>query len=96
MFYVNPHDVFALGEEQIAKVHLKDFKRKENGYEWVTLSDGDVDWEAVRRSFAKLSTQGSAICELNGGDDPHHVRDVSAASNPWFLGKPRGQEKIVP
>jgi len=33
--------------ESISKVHLKDFKRKESGYEWANLGDGDVDWEAV-------------------------------------------------
>ncbi len=70
----------------IVKVHLKDFKRKENGYEWVNLGDGDVDWAAVRDAFCEIAYSGSAICELKGGDEAY-LRDVSRRVDRLVLGK---------
>src|SRR5437868_13437599 len=44
VLYGYPQDwIHTLGR-RIVKVHLKDFKRKEDGYAWVNLGDGDVDW----------------------------------------------------
>src|SRR5947199_4087801 len=51
LLYGYPQDWIRTLGKSIAKVHLKDFKRRENGYEWVNLGDGDVDWEAVREAF---------------------------------------------
>ena len=54
VLYGYPQDWIRTLGKSIAKVHLKDFKRKENGYEWVNLGDGDVDWEAVREAFREI------------------------------------------
>ncbi len=86
MFYGYPQDWIRTLGKSIAKVHLKDFKRKENGYEWVNLGDGDVDWEAVRQAFREIGYSGSAICELKGGDEAY-LRDVSRLVDRLVLGK---------
>jgi len=71
-----PQDwIHTLGK-RIVKVHLKDFKRNKDGYAWVNLGDGDVDWSAVRQAFADIGYSGSAIAELDGGGEPY-LRDVS-------------------
>src|SRR5436305_5302719 len=76
VLYGNPQDwIHTLGR-RIVKVHLKDFKRKEDGYAWVNLGDGDVDWGAVRQAFADVGYSGSVIAELEGGDETY-LRDVS-------------------
>jgi L-ribulose-5-phosphate 3-epimerase len=76
VLYGYPQDwIHTLGK-RIVKVHLKDFKRKEDGYAWVNLGDGDVDWTAVRQAFADVGYSGSAITELDGGDEKY-LRDVS-------------------
>lgn len=76
MFYGYPQDWIRTLGKRIVKVHLKDFKRKENGYAWVNLGDGDVDWPAVRQSFADIGFAGSATVELDPGDEAY-LRDVS-------------------
>jgi L-ribulose-5-phosphate 3-epimerase len=76
VLYGYPQDwIHTLGK-RIVKVHLKDFKRKEDGYAWVNLGEGDVDWNAVRQAFADVGYSGSAITELDGGDEKY-LRDVS-------------------
>jgi L-ribulose-5-phosphate 3-epimerase len=76
VLYGYPQDwIRALGKA-IVKVHLKDFKRTENGYAWVNLGDGDVDWPAVRQAFADIGYAGSVIAELEQGDEAY-LRDVS-------------------
>ena len=59
------------------EVHLKDFKRREDGYEWVNLGDGDVDWAAVRQAFADVGYSGNVIAELKGGDETY-LKDMVA------------------
>jgi hexulose-6-phosphate isomerase len=76
VLYGYPQDWIRTLGKDIAKVHLKDFKRKEDGYAWVNLGDGDVDWPAVRQAFAEIGYSGSAIAELEGGDEAY-LRDVS-------------------
>src|SRR5438128_9876647 len=66
-----PQDWIRMLGKSIVKVHLKDFKRKENGYEWVNLGDGDVIWEAVRDAFREIGYSGSAITELKAGDEAY-------------------------
>jgi L-ribulose-5-phosphate 3-epimerase len=76
VLYGYPQDwIHTLGK-RIVKVHVKDFKRKEDGYSWVNLGDGDVDWGAVRQAFAAVGYSGSVIAELEGGDESY-LRDVS-------------------
>ena len=76
VLYGYPQDWIRTLGKRIVKVHLKDFKRKEGGYEWVNLGDGDVDWAAVRQSFTEIGYTGSVIAELEQGDATY-LRDVS-------------------
>lgn len=86
LFYGYPQDwIHTLGKS-IVKVHVKDFKRKEDGYAWVNLGDGDVDWAAVRQAFADIGYSGSAITELDGGDEAY-LRDVVKRFDRLVLGR---------
>src|ERR1051325_6515979 len=81
-----PQDwIHTLGN-RIVKVHLKDFKRKEDGYAWVNLGDGDVDWPAVRQAFADIGYSGSTVTELEGGDETY-LRDVAKRFDRLVLGR---------
>ena len=85
VLYGYPQDWIRTLGKSIYKVHLKDFKRKEGGYEWVNLGDGDVDWAAVRQAFAEIGYAGSAIAELQGGDEAY-LRDVSRRIDRLLVG----------
>lgn len=85
VLYGYPQDwIRSLGKRTV-KVHLKDFKRKEGGYAWVNLGDGDVDWPAVRAAFTDVGYSGSVIAELEGGDGAY-LRDVSGRIDRLLLG----------
>jgi len=86
VLYGYPQDWIRTLGKDIANVHLKDFKRKEDGYAWVNLGDGDVDWPAVRQAFADIGYSGSAIAELEGGDEAY-LRDVSRRIDRLLLGR---------
>jgi len=86
VLYGYPQDWIRTLGKRIVKVHLKDFKRKEDGYAWVNLGDGDVDWAAVRDAFAVTGYSGSAIVELKAGDEPY-LRDVSRRIDRLLLGR---------
>jgi hexulose-6-phosphate isomerase len=86
LLYGYPQDwIHTLGNS-IVKVHVKDFKRKEDGYAWVNLGDGDVDWSAVRQAFADIGYSGSAVTELEGGDEAY-LRDVVKRFDRLVLGR---------
>jgi len=85
VLYGYPQDWIRTLGKRIVKVHLKDFKRKEDGYAWVNLGDGDVDWPAVRAAFADVGYAGSAIAELEQGDEAY-LRDVSRRIDRLLLG----------
>jgi hexulose-6-phosphate isomerase len=85
VLYGYPQDWNRTQGKSIYKVHLKDFKRKEGGYAWVNLGDGDVDWAAVREAFAEIGYAGSAIAELDGGDEAY-LRDVSRRIDRLLIG----------
>jgi len=86
LLYGYPQDwIHTLGKS-IVKVHVKDFKRKEDGYAWVNLGDGDVDWAAVRQAFADIGYSGSVITELEHGDLAY-LRDVSRRVDRLVLGR---------
>jgi len=86
LLYGYPQDwIHTLGKS-IVKVHLKDFKRREDGYTWVNLGEGDVDWAAVRQAFADTGYSGSAITELEGGDEAY-LRDLSHRVDRLVLGR---------
>jgi len=86
VLYGYPQDWIRTLGASIFKVHLKDFKRQEDGYAWVNLGDGDIDWPAVRQAFADVGYQGSAIAELEPGEEPY-LRDVSKRIDRLLLGK---------
>ena len=88
-FTVIPQDwIHNLGK-RIAKVHLKDFKRLEDGYRWVNLGEGDIDWPAVRKAFADVGYTGYATTELEGGDEAY-LRDVGKRVDRLVLGMSLG------
>ena len=70
-----PEDWIRTLGKRIKKVHLKDFKR--NGYQFVNLREGDIDWPEVRRAFAEVGFHSFMNTELGGGDEAY-LRDVSA------------------
>jgi L-ribulose-5-phosphate 3-epimerase len=86
VLYGYPQDWIRTLGKSIVDVHLKDFKRKEGGYSWVNLGDGDVDWPAVRQAFADIGYSGSVIAELDGGDE-NYLRDVSHRIDRLLLGR---------
>src|SRR5881394_3706470 len=85
VLYGYPQDWISTLGKRIVKVHLKDFKRKEDGYAWVNLGDGDVDWPAVRAAFTAVGYAGSVIAELDGGDAAY-LQDVSRRIDRLLLG----------
>jgi len=87
VLYGFPQDWIRTLGKSIVKVHLKDFKRKEDGYAWVNLGDGDVDWAAVRQAFTEIGYSGSVITELKSGNESY-LRDVSRRVDRLVLGRP--------
>lgn len=86
LLYGYPQDwIRALGKS-IVKLHIKDFKRKEDGYAWVNLGDGDADWPEVRKALAETGYAGSAIVEIEGGDEAY-LRDLSRRMDRLVLGR---------
>jgi L-ribulose-5-phosphate 3-epimerase len=86
VLYGYPQDWIRTLGKRTVKVHLKDFKRNADGYTWVNLGDGDVDWAAVRDAFAATGYSGSAIVELKAGDEAY-LRDVSRRIDRLLLGR---------
>jgi L-ribulose-5-phosphate 3-epimerase len=85
VLYGYPQDWIRTLGKRIVKVHLKDFKRKQGGYEWVNLGDGDVDWPAVRSAFTAIGYGGSVIAELEQGDAAY-LTDVSRRIDRLLVG----------
>ena len=85
VLYGYPQDWIRTLGKRIVKVHLKDFKRKEDGYAWVNLGEGDIDWGAVRQAFGEIGYSGYATTELEGGDEAY-LRDVSSRVDRLVLG----------
>jgi L-ribulose-5-phosphate 3-epimerase len=86
LLYGYPQDWIRSLGKSIVKLHLKDFKRKEDSYAWVNLGEGDADWPAVRQALADVGYTGSATVELDGGDEAY-LRDVSRRVDRLLLGR---------
>jgi len=86
LLYGYPQDWIRTLGKSIVKLHLKDFKRKEDGYAWVNLGEGDADWPEVRKALAEIGYAGSAIVELKAGDEAY-LRDVSGRVDRLLLGR---------
>jgi hexulose-6-phosphate isomerase len=76
LLYGYPQDWIRTLGKRISNVHLKDFKRGDGKYAFVNLGEGDLNWPAVRQAFAEIGYSGSAVVELEGGDEAY-LRDVS-------------------
>ncbi|MBZ5515293.1 MAG: sugar phosphate isomerase/epimerase [Acidobacteriia bacterium] len=63
-----PQDWIRTLGKRIVKIHLKDFKRERNSYQWVNLGEGDVDWAEVRRALGEIGYAGTVSAELEAGD----------------------------
>ena len=86
LLYGYPQDWIRTLSKSIVKLHIKDFKRKEGGYAWVNLGDGDADWPEVRRALTETGYTGSAIVELEGGNEAY-LRDLSRRMDRLVLGR---------
>ena len=86
VLYGYPQDWIRTLGPRIVKVHLKDFKRSKDGYAWVNLGEGDIDWAMVREAFAAIHYTGSATVELPAGDEAY-LRDVSRRVDRLLLGR---------
>lgn len=75
LIWAYPEDWIRTLGKRIKKVHLKDFKR--DGYQFVNLREGDINWPEVRRAFAEVGFTSFMNTELGGGDEAY-LRDVSA------------------
>lgn len=86
VFYGYPQDWIRTLGNRIVDMHVKDFKRRDDGYQWVNLGDGDVDWAEVRKALAEIQYSGTIITELDGGDEAY-LRDVSRRFDRLVLGR---------
>jgi L-ribulose-5-phosphate 3-epimerase len=86
LLYGYPQDWIRTLGESIVKLHVKDFKRERDGYRWVNLGEGDSDWREIRKALLEIQYAGSAIVELEGGDEAY-LRDVSHRLDRLLLAK---------
>ena len=86
LLYGYPQDWIRTLGKSIVKLHVKDFKREKDGYKWVNLGDGDSDWPEIRKALAEIQYAGSAIVELEGGDEAY-LRDVNRRLDRLLLEK---------
>ncbi len=86
LLYGYPQDWIRSLGKSIVKLHIKDFKRKEDGYSWVNLGDGDADWAEVRKALMETGYAGSAIAELEGGNEAY-LSDLSRRMDRLVLGR---------
>jgi hexulose-6-phosphate isomerase len=76
VFYGYPQDWIRTLGKRIVKLHLKDFRFRNDRTEWLNLRDGDIDWRAVHAALQEVGFSGTATCELSGGDEAY-LKDVS-------------------
>ena len=82
LLYGYPQDWIRTLGHRIAKVHLKDFRYRQDPQikkrvtEFVNLREGDIDWKEVRQALADIGYKGAMTVELNGGDEMY-LRDLS-------------------
>ena len=87
LLYGYPQDWIRTLGKNVVKLHLKDFKREKDKYKWVNLGEGDTDWPEVRKALEEINYAGSAIVELEGGDEAY-LRDVSHRLDRLLLERP--------
>jgi hexulose-6-phosphate isomerase len=62
--------------KRIAKVHIKDNRRKRVEGERVKLGEGDVNWPAVTKALDEIGYSGWTTIEHPGGDTPEGLKDL--------------------
>ena len=83
VLYGYPQDWIRTLGKRIVEVHLKDFKR--DGFKWVNLGEGSINWPEVRKAFAEIGYIGYATTELDDGNEAY-LRDVSQRVDRLLLG----------
>jgi hexulose-6-phosphate isomerase len=83
VLYSYPQDWIRTLGKRIVEVHLKDFNRE--GYQFVNLGEGSVNWPEVRKAFAEIGYNGYATTEIDTGDEAY-LRDVSKRVDRLVLG----------
>ncbi len=76
VFYGYPQDWIRTLGKRIVKLHLKDFRFRDEKTEWVPLREGDIQWPAVYSALKETGFSGTATCELPGGDAAY-LKEVS-------------------
>lgn len=85
VLYAYPQDWIRTLGPRIVKLHLKDFRwrndpaSKKRVTEFVNLQEGDIDWKAIHQALRDINYRGYATVELSGGD-----RDYLADVNRRF------------
>jgi L-ribulose-5-phosphate 3-epimerase len=74
VLYGYPQDWIRTLGSRIVKLHIKDFRFREDSAtekrlaEWVALGEGDIEWKAIYLALAEIGFHGTATVELPGGD----------------------------
>jgi L-ribulose-5-phosphate 3-epimerase len=74
VLYGFPQDWIRTLGSRIVKLHIKDFRFREDPAtekrvaEWVALGEGDIDWKAIYLALGEIGFHGTATVELPGGD----------------------------
>ena len=76
VFYGYPQDWIRTLGKRIVKLHLKDFRFKDEKTEWLPLREGAIDWKAVYSALKEVGFAGTATCELESGDAAY-LKEVS-------------------
>jgi L-ribulose-5-phosphate 3-epimerase len=82
VLYGYPQDWIRTLGKRIVKLHIKDFRFREDRTikkrvaDWVNLREGDIDWKEIYRALAEIGYNGSATVELDGGGK-EYLADVS-------------------
>jgi L-ribulose-5-phosphate 3-epimerase len=86
VLYGYPQDWIRTLGHRIVDMHVKDFKHRDDGYQWVNLGEGDVNWPEVRKALSEIHYSGTIITELDGGDEAY-LRDLSQRFDRLVIGK---------
>lgn len=70
ILYGYPQHWIEVLEHRMRKVHFKDFSRGQ-GFKFVPLQEGDVNWSAVMEAFRKVGFDGCVVSEVGGSLDDH-------------------------
>ena len=70
-----PEDWIRTLGDKIARVDIKDFKRKGNVFS--KLQEGDVNWPEVMKAFDEVGYEGYIAAEVRGGDEAYLTEFVS-------------------